>query len=109
MTYKIVITKTAQKEVLEAVKYISDELKSHQSALNLFNYAYEQFNSLSELPKRNAEINAFVIGISGIRYIIVKNYLAFYTVDDNSMTVKILRFLYNKRDWQHILKTSLGD
>lgn len=106
MSYSVVITETAKRELLNAVMYISNELKSPQAASNLYDTANRQFHSLSELPKRNAEINPFTIGLSGIRYIVVGNYLAFYTVDDESMAVKIIRFVYNRRDWQNIIKTT---
>lgn len=33
------------------------------------------------------------------------NYLAFYTVDDATQTVHIVRFLYGKSNWITILKT----
>jgi addiction module RelE/StbE family toxin len=109
MSYKIVITKKAKQEVLNATMYIANELLSPQAASHLYNTANEAFKSLSEMPKRNSEINPFAIGLSGIRYIVIENYLAFYTVDDDTMTVRIIRFLYSKRDWLCILKTTSFD
>ena len=40
----------------------------------------------------------------GIRFTLVKNYIAFYVISENNHTVYIVRFLYGKRDWITILK-----
>ena len=37
------------------------------------------------------------------------NYLAFYTVDDATQTVHIVRFLYGKSNWITILKTDAAN
>ncbi|MCD7854869.1 MAG: type II toxin-antitoxin system RelE/ParE family toxin [Clostridiales bacterium] len=106
MSYSVIITETAKRELLNAVMYINNELKSPQAVLNLYNTADSRFHSLSEYPKRNIEINPFAVGLSGIHCIAVENYLAFYTVDDETMTVTIIRFAYNRRNWQSIIKTT---
>ena len=40
----------------------------------------------------------------GIRFIQVKNYLAFYVIAEEESRVYIVRFLYGKRDWVGILR-----
>ena len=40
----------------------------------------------------------------GIRFTLVKNYIAFYVVSEENHTIYIVRFLYGKRDWINILK-----
>jgi hypothetical protein len=39
----------------------------------------------------------------GIRSIKVRNYVLYYSVDENKNTVTALRFLLGKRDWVGIL------
>ena len=34
----------------------------------------------------------------------VKNYLAFYVIDDEKQIIHMIRFLYGKRDWLPILR-----
>jgi toxin ParE1/3/4 len=36
--------------------------------------------------------------------VIVNNYLAFYTIDEEKKTVIIVRFLYQKSNWTSILR-----
>lgn len=43
------------------------------------------------------------IAKKSIRYFPVKNYVVFYTVDEEAHMVNILRFLHGTRDWQVLL------
>ena len=40
----------------------------------------------------------------GIRFVIINNYLAFYTIDERKQIVTIVRFLYQKSNWNSILR-----
>ena len=39
----------------------------------------------------------------GYRWVGIKNYIVFYTVDEASKNVYVERILYGRRDWQQIL------
>lgn len=104
MSYNVQISEPAKNDLKETLLYIANILKAPQAAENLYSPANEVFNSLSEFPKRNSLIDRRLLGLSNIRYALVKNYIAFYTVDDNSNTVTIIRFLYNRREWKNILR-----
>ena len=56
------------------------------------------------MPERFALVNDKLLAAWGIRFVQVKNYLAFYTVSQTSNTVYVLRFLYGKSDWMSILR-----
>jgi len=45
-----------------------------------------------------------VLAVWGIRFIRVNNYLAFYTIDEDKKVVIIVRFLYQKSNWNTILR-----
>jgi plasmid stabilization system protein ParE len=40
----------------------------------------------------------------GLKYVTIKNFLMFYTIDENRKFVNIVRFLYGRRDWINILR-----
>jgi plasmid stabilization system protein ParE len=40
----------------------------------------------------------------GIKYVMVKKYMMFYTIDEDKKTVNVTRFLYGPRNWRNILK-----
>ena len=44
---------------------------------------------------------------NGIKYVMVKNYIMFYTINEDEKTVNVIRFLYSRRDWKYILKHSV--
>ena len=56
------------------------------------------------MPEKHQIIDDPVMKEWKIRMIPVKNYLAFYVIDENSHTVHIVRFLYGRRNWQKILR-----
>ena len=66
--------------------------------------ATEQINSLSDLPQKFHLVNDPVLASWGIRSVIINNYLAFYTIDEEKQMVIIVRFLYQKSNWSSILQ-----
>ena len=55
------------------------------------------------MPERGRYVQDEAFASRGIRRILVENYIIFYNVDMTSCTVNIIRILYAKRDWTHIL------
>lgn len=106
MIYQIRITKTAERDLEDALNYIEFNLKNPIAADNLLNKAQEKISMLSDFPEAHALIDDPVLSIWGIRLIPIDNYLAFYTIIGD--TVYIVRFLYGKRDWASILKQGIS-
>ena len=102
--YHIDITKPAENDMIEAAKYIADQLLSPPAAGRLLDDAEAAINSLSEMPHRHGLVGDEVLSRQGLRFIPIKKYLAFYTVREESKSVVIQRFLYGRRDWLTILK-----
>ena len=65
---------------------------------------YSQINSLSELPQRFRLVDDPVLASWQIRFIMINNYLAFYTIDKEKQMVIVVRFLYQKSNWISILR-----
>ena len=84
MKYNIHVTQAAERDMANAYDYIDLVLKNPTAADKL-------------------------LSLWGIRFTIVINYLAFYTVDDATQTVYIVRFLYGKSNWITILKTDAAN
>ncbi len=75
MSYQFYITSTAEHDIMRAADYIEFRL-----------------------------VDDPVLASWGIRFVIVNNYLAFYTIDEEKQTVIIVRFLYQKSNWTSILR-----
>ena len=103
MRYNIHITATAERDILRAADYIEFTLKNPTAADHLLDAATEQINSLSDMPEKFRLVDDPILASWKIRFIIVNNYLAFYTIDKEKQLVIVIRFLYQKSNWNSIL------
>ena len=101
MSYQVHITSTAEHDIMRAADYIQFTLRNPDAADNLLDAATEQIGS----EYRAKSVQEFRFELSqGIRFVIINNYLAFYTIDEEKQTVIIVRFLYQKSNWTSILR-----
>ena len=104
MSYSIHITRAAERDLNSAADYIDQVLLNPQAADDLLDEADVQIGELSEFPEKYALVDDPVLRAWGIRFAMVKNYLAFYIISEQENTIFIVRFLHGKRDWVSILK-----
>ena len=104
MTYEIYITRAAEKDLNSALDYIEYVLLNPQAADDLLENVEKEIQELSDFPEKYALIDDPVLKAWGVRYTVIKNYLAFYVVSEEEYKVFIVRFLSGKRDWTTILK-----
>ena len=64
----------------------------------------EKIGELTQMPEKLQLVDDPVLAVWGIRFIRVNNYLAFYTIDEDKKVVIIVRFLYQKSNWNTILR-----
>ena len=103
MEYNVVVARRAKIDMSEINAYITDELCNPEAALKLLDEIYDQAISLKIMPKRFALVSDERLALLGIRSIPVKNYLVFYTVDDTTRVVNVVRVLCFRRDWANLL------
>ncbi len=108
MSYRIHITKTAEQDLNEAMNYIEQVLFNPQAADDLLNEAEARIMNLADFPEKYPVVDDPVLNAWGIRFVTVKNYLAFYVIDETARTVHIVRFLYARRDWGTILQRGIA-
>ena len=102
MNYHLHITTVAQRDISYAADYIEFVLKNPKAADDLLEETDQKINALLPFPHEHPIVEDKLLSGWGIRFIQVKNYLAFYVVEKNQVTV--IRFLYTKSDWISILK-----
>ena len=86
------------------VDYIEFILKKPQSTDNLLDAVTKQIGTLSEFPQKFRIVDDPVLASWEIRFVIINNYLAFYTINEEKQSVIIVRFLYKKSNWRSILR-----
>lgn len=104
MNYSIFITSAAERDMVNASDHIEYVLKNPQAADGLLDEADRCINTLSEFPERHVLVDDPVLASWGIRFITVNNYLAFYVIAEQTKQVIIVRFLYQKSNWNAILR-----
>ena len=104
MSYQLHITSTAKHDIMRAVDYIEFVLKNPQAADNLLDTVTKQIGTLSDFPQKFHIVDDPVLASWEIRFIIINNYLAFYTIDKEKQMVIVIRFLYQKSNWNSILR-----
>lgn len=101
--YSVLIGRQAERDILEAVKYIQEILFQPESARRIYKAIKTQINMLSEMPQRFAVIAEEPYRSMGMRKASAENYLIFYLVNEKEKTVSIVRVLHNRREWTNLL------
>jgi len=102
----VFLTSPAESDLVGISDYITFELGEPSIAKNLISRIKKAVLSLDEMPHRHAEIDASLVGVNGVRFRVESNYLIFYKINEYDTSVRVLRILYGKRDWQSILNNS---
>ena len=106
--YEVKIFSTAKQDLLEIIDYLNGACSldeaielSPETALRYYDKLTEEIGGLSHMPERCPRPRDLALAAKGYRYLIVENYLVFYTI--SGQTVQIQRILYGRRNYQNIL------
>ena len=100
--YKLDFTKSFHKDVKASVNYIKNVLQNPIAAKRLKDEIKKSYQKVKEAPFIYPVVPDEHLASLGFRFILVKNYMIFYIVEDKK--VNIVRFLYGYRDWKNILE-----
>lgn len=109
MKYNIHVTQAAERDMANAYDYIDLVLKNPTAADKLLDVAEEKIGALVEFPHKFEVVSDKLLSLWGIRFTIVMNYLAFYTVDDATLIdVCYENMSYDRQVdfWRHVLETN---
>ena len=103
--YDYVLTESAEADVDEALDYIANELMNPNAASNFADELEEKLEEICKAPKTGRPINNPYLKRDDIRRVLVKNYVAYYLVDEAEEKIVILRVVYNRRNQDKILRS----
>lgn len=103
MGYKLIITKTFNDDLDDIVEYISQQLFNSSAADRLMKMAEEKISNISENPLLYPLYHDEKLAEKGYRYTVVSNYILFYTVDEETRTVYVLRLIYGGQNILNII------
>ena len=102
-SYKVDISQSTEQDVRDLIRYISLNLSAPQTAKEMLETIEKALEGLTTMPEIHPHVQDEALALAGFRKLIIKNYIAFFIVDNKTKTVDVVRVLYSKRNWQHIL------
>ena len=103
MTCKVIIEASAVFDLRGILSYISETLKEPVTAKRVYLSIKERLSTLGSLPSRQPLVDDKTFAARGLRKMPAENYTIFYVVDENANEVRVLRVLYNRREWRALL------
>ncbi len=107
MSMKTVYTCTARQDLREIYEYIAHTLLAPDTARSLTDRIMAEIRALEKFPERNPLYRDEPWHSQGVRFLPVKNYLVFYTVQNETETVSIARIMYGGRDISRQLEETI--
>jgi len=100
----VVFTEPAEYDLLDIEYYIFVDLCNPQAAQRISDGILDAAEKLSEYPTAHPLIDDELLRSVGLRMTYFDSYNIFYYYDLRNNVVYIIRVLYNKVDWQSLLK-----
>lgn len=101
--YRIDISAPAESDLRDIARYISSKFSSPMAARNMMDAIEGALAGLADKPTIYPTVTDERLAAMGYRKMNVKNYIAFFTVDEKAHVVNVERILYARRDWLRIL------
>lgn len=101
---KVEFTAPAEDDLSDIEYYIYYELCNPQAAQRIVDGIFNASVGLGEYPMRYPIIKDYYFNKIELRMAHFENYNIFYYSDYTDDKVYIIRILYNRADWQNILK-----
>ena len=97
--YKINLSIKAKDDLKSIVLYIKNNLNEPAIANKYAKIIREEIQTLGYSPQKFAVIDDSSVKDLNIRKLIVKNYIAFYRVNEENKVVNVERILYGSSNW----------
>ena len=104
--YRVDVTEPAENDLRDIVRYISAQLSAPINAIKMMDVINEALVGLRNMPQKCPPVTDERLASMGYRKLLIKNYIAFFTIDKKAKVVNVERILYARRDWLCILQKS---
>ena len=100
----IVFTPPSEYDLIDIELYIGKRLQNPNAAIRIVDGIIALAEDLAFFPRKHHYVNDPFLARIQIRMTYFENYNIFYVYDEPKDTAYILRVLYNRADWQNLLK-----
>lgn len=97
--YDVKLSGMAKEDLKKIVTYIKKNLNEPTIAKKYAQIIKEKIKTLEYMPQRNMIIYDETIKDMELRKLIIKNYIAFYRINEQNKVVSIERILYCASNW----------
>ncbi len=104
MNYSVNLTYTAKQDLREIALWIADQSKDVQIAKQFVLDIKAECKRLVRFPKIGAYPKDRILLSAGYRFIIFKDYLIFYQIDETQHHVNIMSIFNSKKDYTQVLR-----
>ena len=102
MSYKVIVAAHAEQDIDEIVSYIAIKLCNPQAAEDFLSKSRATFHRLDNQPAAFPLARNPALAAKGYRWVSIKNYMAFYTIDEKRKEVFIVRVVFGSRNLDNI-------
>ena len=102
--YRIEYLPAARQDMIEIVRYISQELQNPTAANQLAVELIEAGDGIPRFPYANPAYTPIRPLKHEYRKLLVQNYAMFYWVDEVEQLVTVARVIYARRDYERLLE-----
>ena len=101
--YSVVVTETAERDLASIVDYVSEMLANPSAALGIIEDFDALVKSLETLPNAHAAVRDELLALAGYRWAPIGSYMAFFTIDEDTVIVNVERVLHSSMNWREIV------
>lgn len=101
--YKIQLAIKAKDDYKKIISYLKNELLEPSIANKYAELINNEIQTLEYMPQKYAIIDVDIAKKLEYRKLIIKNYIAFYRINEKEKIVEIHRILYGSSDWMYEL------
>jgi len=101
--YRVDVSDPAEEDLRDILRYISSQLSAPITAMKMVDTIEAALTKLENMPGSYPLVRDDRLASMGYRRLEVKNYTAFFTINEIDKMVDIERILYARRDWANLL------
>lgn len=104
MSYQVVLTDTAVQDLRDIAFWIADRSKDRELAKRFVLALRKECGRLEDFPNAGAIPRDRVLKSAGYRFLVYKDYLIFYTVDEEKRCVYVMAVFNAKKDYMRVMR-----
>ncbi|MBS5063795.1 MAG: type II toxin-antitoxin system RelE/ParE family toxin [Hungatella hathewayi] len=101
--YKVIYSPAAFDDIRKIYSYIAFELQAPDTAQNQVNRIRQEIRSLDFMPMRHSFVEWEPWRRMQMHKLPVDNYVVYYTVEEESHTVTVIRIFYGGQDTENMI------